>query len=51
LTLRNVIPMVKTATQLVDDIDLYDANGAHIALNPLPTDPFAQRTATICWKA
>ena len=49
--LRDVLPMVKTATQLVDDIDLYDANGAHIHLNPLPTDPFAQRTTTICWKA
>ena len=49
--LRDVIPLVKTATYLLNDIDLYDTGEAQIELNPLPTDPFGKRTATICWSA
>jgi len=50
LELHNVLPMVKTAFRLLEDIRLYDTGGVRIELSPLPTDPHMTRHADISWK-
>jgi hypothetical protein len=48
--LHDVLPMVKTAEQLLRDIELYEHGGARIELKPFPTDPYGMRFADISWE-
>ena len=47
--LHDVLPMVKTAEQLLRDMQLYEHGRARIELKPLATDPHERRFADICW--
>jgi len=48
--LQSVLPMVKTATALLHDINVYESGGANIVLDPLPTaDTYSYREARITW--
>lgn len=48
--LRTVLPMVKTASALLIDIDNCESGGVNISLPPLPTNPYAHRTRRITWE-
>ena len=48
--LHDVLPMVNTARQLLNDIAQYDAGEVHVRLNSLPTEPHEVRKAMISWQ-